>query len=197
MIQRAERPNAYGPLLEAAIEGLAEGRLSVAHVCRRAGVQAPSLYYHFGSKEGLVAAAVEAVGRAWLERIQGSLPPEGDLEARLSAATRAWQAFIEAPDRPVTLLMRVGLEFAHESEPIRAGLARVYDEARRVVCEQIESAAAPIDGTRDIAETVMGLVQAAALAFHLDRDRGALRRRLEAVGRTLDLLLRNAAQTTA
>lgn len=197
MIQRSQRPNAYGPLLEAAIQGLAEGRLSVAQVCQGAGVQAPALYYHFGSKEGLVAAAVEAVGRAWLERIEASIPAEGDLGARLSAATRAWQAFIEAPDRPVTLLMRVGLEFADESEPIRAGLARVYDEARRVVCEQIESAVGPIDGIRDIAETVMGLVQAAALAFHLDPDRRALRHRLEAIGRTLGLLLRNAAQPSA
>lgn len=191
------RPNAYGRLLEAAIEGLAGGRLSVAHVCRAAGVQAPALYYHFGSKEGLIAAATEAVGHAWLDRIAGSLPPEGDLAARITAARTAWQSFIEAPDRPVTLLIRVGLEFANDSEPICAGLKRVYDAARQVVCEEIQAVTGPIDGVETIAETVMGLVQAAALAFELDSDSRALERRLESAGEMLVLLLARAVRHSA
>jgi AcrR family transcriptional regulator len=189
MVQSGSRDSAHGPLLDAAIEGLSQGSLSIAQVCQRAGVQPPSLYHHFGSKEGLIAAAVEAVGRGWLERIAASLPPEGDLDARLAAARRGWRSFIEAPDRPVTLLIGVGLTFARESPLIREGLQRVYDDAQRLVCEQIEAAVGPRHDVESIAETLMGLVQAAALGFELDGDRAALARRLESVGRTLVALL--------
>src|SRR5260221_6319001 len=35
-----------------------DGRLSTRAICERAGVQAPTLYHHFGSKQGLLDAVI-------------------------------------------------------------------------------------------------------------------------------------------
>ena len=48
-------------LLTAADELLTESPdVSTRAICERAGVQAPTLYHHFGNKQGLLAATVEA-----------------------------------------------------------------------------------------------------------------------------------------
>jgi AcrR family transcriptional regulator len=184
--------NASGRILDAAIDGLSEGSLSIAKVCERAGVGPPALYYHYGNKEGLVAAVVEAVGRSWLEQIERSIPAAGDFEVRIAAAVRAWRRFIEAPGAPVTLLVQVGIGLGRESPVIQSRLMAVYAAAHRAVCRQIEGTVGPIDGLGEIAETLMDLIEAAALRYQLDGDRKGLTRRLERAGRTLWVLIEAA-----
>lgn len=186
--------NASGRILEAAIEGLSEGRLSIAGVCERAGVGPPALYHHYGNKEGLLAAVVEAVGRSWLEEIERSVPAAGDFPVRVAAAVRAWRRFIEAPGAPVALLVQVGLGPGRQSPLIRSRLLAVWAEAHRAVCRQIEATAGPVPGIEEIAETLMDLVEAAALRYQLDGDRRGLTDRLERAGRTLWLLIQAAGR---
>jgi hypothetical protein len=60
-------------ILEAAIELVAEGgygRATISEVCRLAGVRPPAVYYHYGNKDGLVAAVVETVAAAWLDELE-------------------------------------------------------------------------------------------------------------------------------
>jgi AcrR family transcriptional regulator len=192
MVSRAE--NASGRILEAAIDELSEGGLSIAKVCARAGVRPPALYYHYGNKEGLVAAVVEAVGRSWLEQIERSIPAVGGFEVRMAAAVRAWRRFIEAPGAPVALLVQVGIGLGRESPLIRSRLVALWGEAHRAVCRQIEAAVGPVDGVGEIAETLIDLVEAAALRYQLDGDGRALRLRLERAGRTLWLLIQRAGR---
>src|SRR2546421_11882691 len=61
---RTEKPlaNARDRLLQAAAQLLAESgdrTLSTRAVCALAGVQAPTLYHHFGSKQGLIDAVIQ------------------------------------------------------------------------------------------------------------------------------------------
>lgn len=190
MVPRTE--NASARILEAAIDGLSEGGLSIADVCERAGVRPPSLYYHYGNKEGLVAAVVDAVGRSWLEQIERSIPVAGGFDVRMAAAVRAWRRFIEAPGAPVSLLVQVGIALGRPSDLIRSRLVAVWEEAHRAVCRQLEAAVGPVAGVEEIAETLMDLVAAAALRYQLDGDRRGLRLRLERAGRTLWLLIQGA-----
>ncbi|SDH58695.1 transcriptional regulator, TetR family [Pseudonocardia oroxyli] len=57
MVYHSGMPNARDRLLLAAAELLESGgTVSTRAVCERAGVQAPTLYHHFGSKQGLIDA---------------------------------------------------------------------------------------------------------------------------------------------
>ena len=185
-------PNARGAILGAAIERLAESTpsgMTINQICRRAGVRPPAIYYHFGSKEGLVSAAVETVGNAWLEALQAQLPPDGTFEDALRTAIVGWQKMIESPGRPLKLLISVQLESAESSAEIRAALQHVYDRAREIIRLGIATRTGKNEGLDGIADTALGLVQAAAIHFHLDGDRNALRARLDELGRTLLLLI--------
>jgi len=167
--------------------------MTINEVCKRAGVRPPAIYYHFGSKEGLVSAAVEAVGGAWLEALREQLPPEGSFEETLAAALDGWQALIESRIRPIKLLISVQLESAESSTEIREALQRVYDRARTIIRLGIATSSGAPESLDGITETVLGLVQAAAIHFHLDGDPRALRARLDELGRTLAILVGQAS----
>jgi AcrR family transcriptional regulator len=88
-------PTTRDTILDAAVEsvtlyGLA--KLSMSDVAGRAGISRPTLYKHFGSKDALVAAAVEreAVGLVAdvLAQASGEVEPVAMLDAALLAALR-------------------------------------------------------------------------------------------------------------
>jgi len=151
---------------------------SVREIVQACGLSNAALYYHFGSKEGLLGAVVEAVAEAWLDQLEAAQPAQGDLAARLRMAVDGWQAMIEDPARPMKLLLSVQLDGADTSPEIRTSLQRVYERAREVVAEGIRAAAGELPELNALADQVLGLVQGAALAFHLESDRKRLRARL-------------------
>jgi len=180
-------------ILEAAVELTAEGgvaRATISAVCERAGIRPPALYYHYGSKDGLVGAVVEAVAGAWLEELRSTVVAEGDpLEAVIASALRGWRAAILAPQSPVELLLRVQLERADDSPPIREALRRVMARARAIIADALDAVAGPLRNPEAVAQMVVSLVQGAALRHHLDRDERALDRRLAEVGDALVALV--------
>ncbi|MEV6711205.1 TetR/AcrR family transcriptional regulator [Lentzea sp. NPDC051208] len=71
--------NARDRLLLAAAEMLdGGGTVSTRAVCERAGVQAPTLYHHFGSKQGLIDAVLNH-GFTQYTAVESSGDPLGDL----------------------------------------------------------------------------------------------------------------------
>jgi AcrR family transcriptional regulator len=179
-------------ILQAGIDLAAESGpsgMTIQQVCRRAGVKPPAIYYHFGSKEGLLGAVVEAVTEAWLDQLEASQPVRGDLAARLRAAVDGWQAMIEDPARPMKLLLSVQLDGADGSPELRAALRRVYQRARELIAGGIRSVDGDFAELAVLSDQVLGLVQAAALAFHLESDRGRLRVRLGAIARLIETQL--------
>lgn len=67
-------------LLNAAADLIAadsSGEFSLREVCDAVGVQMPTLYHYFGSKQGLIDAAVERGFEMYLD-IKSSLEPSGD-----------------------------------------------------------------------------------------------------------------------
>ncbi|WP_447035530.1 TetR/AcrR family transcriptional regulator [Streptomyces sp. DSM 118878] len=71
--------NTRDRLLLAAAELLqSAGTVSTRAVCERAGVQAPTLYHHFGSKQGLIDAVVNH-GFTQYTAVESSGDPLGDL----------------------------------------------------------------------------------------------------------------------
>lgn len=65
------------------------GETAVASILKLAGLQAPTLYYHFGDKEGLYMAWVEEALNRLGERIRAGAAPEASVEFSLMAASAA------------------------------------------------------------------------------------------------------------
>ncbi len=180
-------------ILQATIAALAEmdpSALTIQHICRQAGVTAPTLYYHFGNKDGLIAAAVERLVSDWLALLDQTVSRQGDLDETLQQAVAGWRAMIQAPTRPVAVFVWVSLLAAPTSEECRDALIRARDRS----LEMVRVAMVPHLGDTAVATDVSSLaidgVIAAALQFHLDGDDTGLQRRLNALAR----MVRTAAR---
>jgi len=84
-------------LIEGSIASLCE--LGYAHtttqeICRRAGVTSGAIQHHFGSKDDLILATLNALRAEMQERLDAIAVLEGPLEARCSALlTELWDSF--------------------------------------------------------------------------------------------------------
>ncbi|HEX7939484.1 MAG TPA: helix-turn-helix domain-containing protein [Gemmatimonadaceae bacterium] len=75
MRERRERPSSDGRILESARRLVQRGgaaQVSMGDVAADAGVSKALVHYHFADKDSLLAALVESVGRAVLERAGAS-----------------------------------------------------------------------------------------------------------------------------
>ncbi|MDC3962266.1 TetR/AcrR family transcriptional regulator [Polyangium jinanense] len=80
-------------ILDAAAELLAEAgaeRLSIREVCARAGVTAPTVYHHFGDKDGLVLQVLEDSFTAFVQTVDALDKPRDPIEA----LARAWDGYV-------------------------------------------------------------------------------------------------------
>ncbi|UQA60479.1 TetR/AcrR family transcriptional regulator [Polyangium aurulentum] len=80
-------------ILDAAAELFAEGgedRLSIREVCARAGVTAPTVYHHFGDKDGLVLKVLEDSFTAFAQTVDGLDKPQDPIDALVSA----WDGYV-------------------------------------------------------------------------------------------------------
>jgi len=84
--------------------------MSIADLVRLSATPASSIYWHFGSKEGLVAAVAAAAVERWLASLPdpASLPASG--EARVVAGINSVTQALARDARAVTLVIKVGVE---------------------------------------------------------------------------------------
>lgn len=200
---RGSRRTAQGALsreriLEAAVELFAErgyAATSVEALCRRAEVARTALYWHFGSKEGLLAAALDRVAGAWIEGIRKSAYQAGDPVERLDRAVAGMRALVEESPELLRLLLTVLLERAEGDARARETLRRIFDRARRALAQGIEDAlGAPIPDADEVAHVALALLQAASLRRELEGDAVDLERLFRSARRTLLLLIDNRAR---
>lgn len=172
-------------ILRATIDGLTQldpAALTIQQICRAAEVTAPTIYYHFGNKDGLLAAAVEQLVTDWLAMMDAAVSREGSLDQTLEQAIGAWEATITAPTRPIAVFAWATLLLAGTSDECRHALLRARDRTLALVTETLTN---HVDEMRagELASLVIDAVVAAALQYELDKDRIALRARLDGLGR--------------
>lgn len=102
-----------------------------------AGVSAPTLYHHFGDKDGLVEAAVDEAFAAYLER-KRAVPSTGDLVADFEAGWDMHVTFgVENPALYAVMFGRTSGRRARAArvaeEELRASLVRLDDAGLLVV----------------------------------------------------------------
>lgn len=67
----------------------------VAKIVQEAGVTKPTLYHHFGNKEGLLASLVQAYGRGLRQVFDEALVYEGDITYSLECLVIAYMRYIK------------------------------------------------------------------------------------------------------
>ncbi|MCG8592615.1 MAG: TetR/AcrR family transcriptional regulator [Proteobacteria bacterium] len=194
---RQRRDRGAGPggrerLLQAAIRRFAEkgyAATGIADVCAEAGVAKTALYWHYESKEGLLAAVVEAVGNQWIERLQKAVYLEGDPLQRIDRLVGEWrQILLEQPE-----LLRLPLVTQLEqgdSDVARTALRKVWRRAEQALVQGIEdTVGCSLPDVDLLAHTVFVLLQGAMLRQMADPDPDGLERVLDDLRRTIVLLV--------
>lgn len=161
-------------LLETAIELFAErgySATSVDQLCRRAGIVKTAVYWHFGSKEGLLTAALDRVAGDWIEEIERSVYRTGDPQERLALAVAGLRRIVE--ERPELMRMLVGLAYERtEGSPAtREALRSVFERALdAIVRATVDAAGYRPEGVEGAAHLILALLLAASLRRLIDPE---------------------------
>ena len=179
-------------ILDAAVELISErgySATSVDALCRRAGIVKTALYWHFGSKEGLLAAVIDRVATAWIEEIQKSVYQVGEPTERFARALRGMRVIVEERPQLLRLLLAVLLERAEGDDETRAALQRAFVRARKAIVEAIESTTPGVRDPELIAHTIVSLMQGALLLRLADPEGTDLDRVFAELERTVVLVM--------
>jgi AcrR family transcriptional regulator len=135
--------------------GRGYARTTARDLVAESGTNLASIGYHFGSKDALLAQALDDIFIEYTDKVvalAGGLGPETTDPHQ--AVTAAWVAMTEVHDdlRPLAVAFVEALAQAERSEPLRARLAAGYEEMRRRIVDAIE-AVVP-DVPREVARSV-------------------------------------------
>jgi AcrR family transcriptional regulator len=144
-------------ILDAAMSLMAEhgyAGTSMSMICRLSGYPVTSIYWHFGSKEQLLTAALEhsalqAIDTN-LDRKNNKLEGEDPVESLVQFDAE----FLQNPPPFLRLIFLIGLERRSSGPEVMQAIARIRLRARAILTEQIIHVIRP-DGQilpRDIAE---------------------------------------------
>jgi len=179
-------------ILNAAVELFAErgyAGASVAEICRRAETVVTSLYHHFGSKEGLLGAAIERVGLSWIEEIEKRAYREESLKGRLDRVVDMWRRLVTEEPALMRMLISVQLERGQSSQEIGAALRLLMRRTRARLVQGIEVSVGPLPDADQMAHTMLALLEGALLRLQLEpetTDADALFRHMR---RTIELVV--------
>lgn len=113
---------------------------SIAAICEKAGVGPPTIYWHFGDKEGLFAAVMERAADRWFrEFVQEQ---EGGLEAPVPRSVA--ESFRQRPEF-LRLLLLLAVERRDPGSGVLAAVERVRDRAKETWRDSLERLLAPIE----------------------------------------------------
>jgi AcrR family transcriptional regulator len=168
-----------------ALVALDPGALTIQRICRSAGVTPPTVYYHFGSKDGLVAAAIQQMVADWLDRLDRQVPRAGHLEDAIARATDAWEAMILEPSRPLAVFSWATLLTAAGSLECRAALLQARRRSAAMLEEGLRHHVADGDARAGMASLILDVLLATALQYHLDGDATAVRPRITVLAETI------------
>lgn len=162
----------------ASLEGL-EG-LTIGRLADELGMSKSGLFAHFGSKEELQLATVEAASRRYIEEIftPALLEPRG--YPRLVAICRSWLSYVRRNVFPGgCFFAAASFEFDGRPGPVRDQIRRLMDDwigalERAVRMAQAEGHLDPQLDPAQLAFELNALFFGANFAFHLRGDQTAI-----------------------
>jgi AcrR family transcriptional regulator len=195
-------------ILDAALELMAEqgySGTSISMVCRRSGLPPSSTYWHFGNKEGLLAATVEHGAGQWLAAMPRWEQLEGSAEDRLRAMLQ--NAAASLADRPAFMRILILLPLEREMDQQSLDLVRTvrhraaagFRHAFRELLDRTDVDGGPAETyCADLARFALSVVDGAFVAYEIDRDAAQLSRNFDLLASAfLDLARRFVSEEAA
>jgi AcrR family transcriptional regulator len=172
---------------------------SIEAISKACGLPASSIYWHFGSKQGLLAAVIEKSITEWEKQLPHSdriVPGKRpDLGERINNCARAY--------RKKPQFARLALQFALEPKMEPGALKtlhRMHANIRRLTSEML-LAALDEDLTReqadDLSEFIMSFMQGYFLTYQVEPDGCDLEKFFEYLHQAVRLLARQFAATNS
>ena len=159
-------------ILEAATEVFSTRGYAGAGVDRlaeRSGIAKTAIYYHFGNKEGLLAAVLERAATQWIDGIQSAASQGGDPLQRLDRALAGMRAMLEERPWIYKLFQILALEVAEEKPEIRATLRAILNKARDAIVTGMRDAlGVAVPGAEQVAGMMLAMLDGISLGMHID-----------------------------
>jgi AcrR family transcriptional regulator len=163
----------------------------VYDIARTAGIEKTALYWHFGSKEGLLAAVLDRLDAQFVEEIKKRVAQGGGESARLDLFIDGLRRLAAERADVIRLLIGVTIERADVSEETRAAMERVYERTRLAVATGFEqSLGVKLPDVDLIARLVLAYLWEAAVRAHVTPDRVEHERFFAHLGRLIELDVR-------
>jgi AcrR family transcriptional regulator len=112
----------------------------VHEIARGAGIEKAALYWHFGSKEKLLAAVLDRMDAEFVERIAKRVSLSSSPDQRLDLFVNGLKRLAAERGHLVRLTLSVAIERAHVSPVSRAAMQRIFDRTRAAVVQGFEQA---------------------------------------------------------
>ncbi|MBI5504592.1 MAG: TetR/AcrR family transcriptional regulator [Deltaproteobacteria bacterium] len=164
---------------------------SISAICARSGLPPTSIYWHFGSKEGLLAAVMEEGAERWFQSTFEWETPSGGLLEGLSAKMDQLVGLLMDDPPFLRVLVMLALERRHIDkacmETVRRVRKRAIDRLVRWFATAFPSkSAADADAAAvELATFALTVFDGVVLAYQIDPKKTDLRRLLDQLRESL------------
>lgn len=152
-------------------------RTTARDLVRESGTNLGSIGYHFGSKEALLAEALDEVLLEYTDKVvavAAEVGPGGISDAR-KAVTAAWMAMTDMQQqyRPLLIAFVEALAQAERDSSLRSRLAAGYEEMRLRIIEGVRAVEPEIgdEVARSVASFFIAVSDGVMVQWLLDPDR--------------------------
>jgi AcrR family transcriptional regulator len=161
-------------ILEAATELFAQqgyAGTGVDQLAARSGIAKTAIYYHFGNKAGLLAAALERAASTWIEGIDQASRQAGDWSARLDRALAGMRSLLEEKPWIFKLMQILALEVAEEKPEIREILQSILRRAREAIVAGMRDAlGVEVPDAEGVARVILGSLDGISMNLQIDPE---------------------------
>jgi AcrR family transcriptional regulator len=185
-------------ILDAAERLMASGGFtatSITHIRMESGLPASSIYWHFGSKQGLLAAVMERGARRWFAAIPAWDDVDVPEEEKLDAMLRVWARALAMEPQFMRLSFMLSLEDT-DDPTVAAIVRRVRDTAIERFREGVERLIPPDvppqraqRAAAELTTILVALSDGFFFAAHLEPESTDLERLCLHTGRIIEALL--------
>ena len=143
----------------------------VDDLAARSGIAKTGIYYHFGSKEGLLAAVLDHTTTIWIDAIRDAAQQAGEPLERLDRALAGMRAMIEDKPWVMKLIQLLALEVADDKPEIRTVVQGIIQKARTALIEGMREALGfDLPDAEIIAGVILALYDGIAFGRHIAPD---------------------------
>lgn len=204
-VARSIREGTRQRIVDAAVQAIKErgfAATSARAIAATGGFNQALVFYHFGSVNDLLVAALDRTSELRMSRYKAAIDPVGTLPELLAVASEAYREDLAGGHIKVLAELIAGASAVPELKAQIAGRMEPWITLTEEAVERViaPSALAPLVPPRDLAFAIVSLYLGAAMLTHLTDDPApaeSLFRTGTKVGGLLELVTLSATERTA